>query len=302
MSADYDDEPPLRDRRRAASVLGDRSTRPLVYGALGIGAVLVLGIGGWSLLGGHHGGIPVLGPPPGPVKVKPANPGGMQIVDQQGGDSDATGHGDAHLAPDPEQPNPNALARRYGQEEPAPAAPPAVSSPSADHAAAAGKQDGDQGGAAVPAGSGQPSDPKAAGGAGSAVGASSSASGAAAGSASERTHGPGQGTVAPHEVAPVEKVASEPDRPDVAPETKGGAYKVQLAALETEGQARQEWERLSHKAGGALFGQAPIIEPVMHGGKTLYRLRTGGFASVQAARAFCVKLRAAQIACTPAQF
>ncbi|WP_051528438.1 hypothetical protein [Asaia astilbis] len=107
LSADYDDEPVFRRRSAGgglSAVLGsDVMTRRLVYGAAGLGALLVVGVGGWSLLGGHSGGIPVIGPPPGPVRDRPADPGGMQIM-SGGADLDVTGKGEAHLAPEPEQP------------------------------------------------------------------------------------------------------------------------------------------------------------------------------------------------------
>ncbi|MBM9403081.1 SPOR domain-containing protein, partial [Gluconacetobacter azotocaptans] len=133
MSADYDDEPPVRDRppsagHRAAGILygflgSDPATRRLAYGAAGLGGLLVLAIGGWVLMGHQQSGIPVLGPPPGPVRVRPLDPGGMQVLgaDAPTGDDGAV----ARLAPGPEQPRPDALAQQYGAPSPGSASAPA---------------------------------------------------------------------------------------------------------------------------------------------------------------------------------
>ncbi|MBB2160901.1 SPOR domain-containing protein [Gluconacetobacter sacchari] len=147
MSADYDDDPPPRTRpaRRAGGLLdsllgADPTTRRLAYGAAGLGGLLVIAIGGWALVGHHQTGIPVLGPPPGPVRVRPLDPGGMQVLGAEApsGDDGAV----ARLAPGPEQPRPDRLAQQYGQPPEPPAAPAAPASspapaPSSAPAAAA---------------------------------------------------------------------------------------------------------------------------------------------------------------------
>ncbi|GBQ65348.1 SPOR domain-containing protein [Komagataeibacter swingsii] len=134
----------LMARVAGSNLLGDDPlTRRLVYGAAGLGGVLVVAIGGWSLFGHHQGGIPILGPPPGPVRVKPADPGGMQILGA--GDGMPADGGVMRLSPPPEQPQPDAMARQYGQAagdgEPAPApaqaapAVPPATPPAADTSA-----------------------------------------------------------------------------------------------------------------------------------------------------------------------
>ncbi|MFT8419787.1 MAG: SPOR domain-containing protein, partial [Acetobacter sp.] len=106
MSMDYDDKPstrPAMGSKLAGSnrlmellttFLGSESgTRRLAYGAAGLGGLLVLGIGGWAVLGHRQSGIPVMGPPPVAMRTKPVDPGGMQLdtlalpetdTDQQG--------------------------------------------------------------------------------------------------------------------------------------------------------------------------------------------------------------------------
>jgi SPOR domain len=109
----------------------DPTTRRLTLIAAGFGSALMAIMGAWSLGGGGHhlvrtlateGEVPVIEPPPGPMKVKPANPGGMQISANQnlfGSPSDDK----EKLAPPPQVPDPAAL------QPPPP--PPALPKPAA---------------------------------------------------------------------------------------------------------------------------------------------------------------------------
>ena len=76
---------------------------------------------------------------------------------------------------------------------------------------------------------------------------------------------------------------------------KGGLVTLQLGAFSTRDKADAAWT----KAGGdgALSGLTKRIEPVEHDGVTLYRLRAGGVASADAAKALCGRLHAAGAAC-----
>lgn len=112
----------------------DPGTRRLALIAGGLGGLLVVVVGGWSLLGHHHdGGIPVIDPAPGPVRVRPVDPGGMQLMSTQV--AQTNGPGAQALAPGPEQAAPQALqaavdaARRA--DMPAPAPPAKVDRPAA---------------------------------------------------------------------------------------------------------------------------------------------------------------------------
>ncbi len=87
----------------------DPATKRLSIIACGIGAVLVALVGGWSLTGHRAGGIPVIEAPTGPMRVKPADPGGMQLMGAEPPPSTADG-GTTSLAPGPEKPDPQALA------------------------------------------------------------------------------------------------------------------------------------------------------------------------------------------------
>jgi len=333
LSNDYDDEPPPRRRAAAAgsasgagrltSVLGnDPATRKLVGGAVGIGVVLLLAVGGWSLMGSHHGGIPIIGPPPGPVKDRPADPGGMQIMGGDDGDTDMTGNGEAHLAPGPEQPDTKALARQYGVPPGTPAPEtPKTDAPKADGAAPdnapAAQTPAIPPEAAAPADTGQMSP-------GTALPATvpekpqdQAAAPAEAPKAAPPKEAPKKEEAPVHHAArPAEKAlpAPVPEPANVgppkaaspaAPKTEtsgGGSHEVQLGALDSEAAARKEWDSLRHQAPALFAGHTPLFEKTTRGDHTFVRLRIGGFADLKSARAYCVKLHAQSVACTPAQF
>jgi SPOR domain len=105
----------------------DPATRRLVFIAAGLGGALLVMIGAWSLMG-HGGGetVPVIAPPAGPLRVKPANPGGMQvpgagqpIFSQPAGGTEAQ----SSLMPAPERPDPQALLARGTPPASRPATP-----------------------------------------------------------------------------------------------------------------------------------------------------------------------------------
>jgi hypothetical protein len=172
-----------------------------------------------------------------PIRVKPENPGGMQVA---GADADILSGGtemkDGKLGPAPEAPAPQALT--------APPAPPPVVA------------------AAVPA----PAPVVAA--------------------------------------TPAKPVAAKPapaaeKRPATPP--ANGAL-VQLTAVQSEDAARSEWQRLSKRLPDLLGQRKPAFSKTEHDGKALWRVRTGGFADVPQATAFCEKVRAKGVGCSVADF
>jgi hypothetical protein len=58
----------------------DSGTRRLAIIAAGLGGGLVVLVGGWSLLGHHSTGVPVIEADSSPLRVKPENPGGMTVA------------------------------------------------------------------------------------------------------------------------------------------------------------------------------------------------------------------------------
>jgi hypothetical protein len=101
----------------------DPGTRRLALIAGGLGGVLLAVVGGWSLMGHRNATVPVVQADSRPMRVKPENPGGMQVA---GADEDILSGGkqagDGKLAPPPEAPAPQAL-----RSPPPP--PPVVAAP-----------------------------------------------------------------------------------------------------------------------------------------------------------------------------
>lgn len=264
----------------------DPGTRRLAIFAGGIGGALVLLVGIWSFTGHHQGGVPVIEPDSRPVRVKPANPGGMQIAGANdslfSGDSD----GKQVMAPPPEVPQPQALKAEEkaavataappppAKAEPAPA--PAAASPAAPFDAVKSlRRTETESHAAEP--------PKP----------------VAAREARDARH------PAP---VPLTPPASRSDlgvaaRPAVLPATRSAhGVLVQLAALESEGAARTEWKRLERRYGSLLDGHAPSFTHTEHAGRTFWRVRTGGFTDVAQAVAFCHRVKAKGGGCAVASF
>lgn len=333
LSADYDDEPVFRRRSAGAggglsALLGsDVMTRRLVYGAAGLGALLVLGVGGWSLLGGHSSGIPVIGPPPGPVRDRPADPGGMQIMGD-GTDLDVTGKGEAHLAPEPEQPRPEALAARTAPETPPADRNSSAAQPTDPQGTTSASTS--QANPPVPDGSATAS-PSGQGAAGQDTSTQNAAaslpdtsvqklpeSGAGSDaetprktaaqkpSSAETPAIPAPAPSAPASSASVSSgpLPAAPEKPAASPSAKPatGGHMIQLAALGSDADAKATWSKLSKQASDLLSDRTPMIEQKTINGHVFYRLRVGGFDTAQSARAFCVRLHARSIACTPAVF
>ncbi len=106
----------------------DVGTRRLLMAASGLGLVLVVGMGVWSLTGHRAAGVPTIEADSRPLRVKPDNPGGMTAIGASeqvlSGGAEAVGD----LAPAAEKPDPQAL-RAQRQALAAPTAPPAAPIP-----------------------------------------------------------------------------------------------------------------------------------------------------------------------------
>lgn len=109
--------PSYRPQRHASGVDPDLKRMALMAG--GIGVVLVAVIGGWQLLGEPGRAVPVIEAPAGPIRVKPDNPGGMQVVGAEEQELAPGADQSAALAPPPETP---ALAALRAEQQAAVAA------------------------------------------------------------------------------------------------------------------------------------------------------------------------------------
>jgi hypothetical protein len=224
----------------------DPGTRRLAVIAGGLGVVLVVVVGGWEVIGHRSDTVPVVQADNRPIRVKPDNPGGMQVAGANedilsGGTEPSAGK----LAPLPEAPAPQAL-RAPPQAPPAP--PPVMTTPAPPPAPLP-----------APVVSAAPAKPAAT---------------AKAAEAAEK-------------------------RPAATP--ANGAL-VQLAAVRSEDAAKSEWERLSKRLPELLASRHPAFSKTEHDGRTLWRVRTGGFADVPQATSFCEKVRAKGAACSVADF
>ncbi len=219
----------------------DPDMRRMAIVAAGFGGALALIIGAFSLSHRVHHGVPVILAQTGPVRIKPADPGGMKVAG-----AEEVNAGAERLAPEPEKPALHALhARVHAAAKPA-AEPAIAAAPPAPTAAATA--------APMPA-------------------------------------------IAP---APAVQHASATAAIPASDLPRGTS--IQLAAFENQQAAEQDWGRLSARMPGLFDGHKPEIERALVAGRTVYRLRTAGFANIAAATQFCGKVRAEGGDCTIAAF
>lgn len=73
---------------------------------------------------------------------------------------------------------------------------------------------------------------------------------------------------------------------------------VQLAAVDSEGAAQSEWQRLAKRMPDLLGDHRPVVERADRDGRAVWRVRTGGFTDIAEATAFCARVRAKGAACS----
>ena len=245
--------------RRGMDVDGKRR---MVIAASLAGGLAVVAVG-WSMLGHRSHSVPVVQADSSPVRVKPANPGGLQVAGA--GNEIFSGGNDTtvdKLAPPPEVPDPQAL--KAVAPPPAPVLKP-VETPAL---------------ASAP-----PAPPRP----------------PAAADAAPRQAANADIAPKPAPVATAAPAAAAADRHPAPPHAVKGPL-VQLAALSTEPAAKVEWERLSHRLPDLLGGRQPAISKIERDGHTFWRVRTGGFSDIAQATVFCERVRAKGGGCSVADF
>lgn len=229
---------------------------------LAVGALIAALV--WGFSRGSSRNAPLIEADARPIKVRPDNPGGLRvpnqdelIFDRNRGARPATQGG---LAPEAENPRVDQLRQQLAEraaQEAARSAPP-------------------------PAAPAQPAAPQAA--PRSAPQATAPAAPAPPATTSALT--------APSLPAPVPANAER-----FAPVANGRAQ-VQLGALPSEAAARGEWDRLQKRVPELLGNRRVSLAPFDREGQTtLYRIRTGGFADAATARAFCDEMKTRSIPC-----
>lgn len=242
---------------------GPGRSRTVVIGAMALAGVVLAGVGGWAVMGRRPAAIPIIEADSRPLRVKPDNPGGMQVA---GADELVMGDGAGgsdRMAPAPEAPAPQALRAQMQQAAPQPAArnEPAATAP-------------------IPAATTPAATPPT----------SSSPLPDTLARAVPMARTPAQ---AASPAIPAATPAATPARPGVS---------VQLAAVDTQAAATAEWQRLTKRMPEILDGRRPTIQKAERDGHAIWRVRTGGFADMAEATGFCTRLRAKGGNCTIASF
>lgn len=244
-------------------------------------------IAGWYYVGtqfltGDDSGIPLMKADKGPVKVRPINPGGMEVPDRDKLVYDRMqGNGERprveRLLPAPETPLP----------------PPSRELPKQLEAAAPAPESAKDLAAVAPA-AGPVTPPPAKAG-------TSRAPPVHAGPSVPP--GPAAATPTVEEVLAAVRPPPAPKTP--APKTpakgasKAPAYRVQLAAVRSLERAQGEWDRLRRKNTDLLGKLALSVVKADLGPKkgVFYRLRAGPLADEAAARALCATLASRKVGC-----
>lgn len=78
-----------------------------------------------------------------------------------------------------------------------------------------------------------------------------------------------------------------------------GTRLVQLGAFDDEETARSEWTRLQGRFGELLAAKSMVVQSAQSGGRTFFRLRATGFDGEEDTRRFCVALLAENVSCIP---
>lgn len=293
------ERPPLPDDRAR----GPMSRWPLV-GFIALAALAGFGAVGWYAYDrlGHRpaeGVAPLIRAADGPIKVRPAEPGGMRIPDRdkevlKTPTERATEERVERLLPPPEEPV---------APPPAEVAPPAPINPPPPPVAAEPKPPSEAAMPPAPSPDELPPAIRPAPAAGEAPQAPPSAPPAKPAQEAQEAQ-------KAHETQKAQEAAAPaPEQPEAAPAQTAavpppplraaGAWRIQIGALRSDSDARARWQRLKRANADLLAGLDPQIERVDLGaGKgVFYRLQTGPFADQAKADALCDALKDRKLGC-----
>jgi len=292
--------------RRAASSDNSKSFSVVIGVTLG---VLVAAGAGWYFLRGSGvtftpGAVGFIKADPTPYKIRPDNPGGLQVENQDKLVYDRVAKGDApprveNLLPPAEEPIAPPKPAVIEAPKPAPVTPePAkVETPPAPEPAKAevakvepAKPEPAKAEVApTPAKPAEPEpDPLAA---------------AVAAATGGRTSATGPITVTPQAPAPESAPSAEAQTAAVVPSPApaagtGPIFQIQLASVLSEQAALAEWKRISAKHTDLLGSYTPAVTQADLGERgVFYRLRAGPLADKAAADSLCASLAAVNVGC-----
>ncbi len=274
-----------------------RRRHPLVLAGVMVAIAVTAGLGGYmySRFSSEEAPaeVPLVRAEPGPTKKRPAEPGGMEIPNQDklvygAVTGEPVDEKPERLLPPPEEPLPPPLPpASASQPAPAvqasPAQPPAPAPTPAPKAVAK----------AAPSAAEIPPPPQAATKAAKTAEAAKAVIEKAAGATSKA---PAEKTVK----KTVQKAAKKTVKKATATAAAaGGGYLVQLASFRSKAKADAAWAKYSKAHGDLLRGLKPLVTRVDLGADKgiYYRLRAGPLGGAAEARALCAKLKARKLGC-----
>jgi hypothetical protein len=245
----------------------DPDTKKLALIAAGVGGALVVLVGVWGAVGHRPAGVPVIAADSRPIRVRPENPGGLQVAGANdeilsGGDTDGEA---GKLAPPAEMPAPQALRAQQDAARAAEDAAKSVPAPALTASLPAPSQ-------TVPH------------------------------QAVHESHPPPMAALPAQRPAPPPAQHPAPTASSAPAQTQPGGRQVQLAALGSEEAARTEWQHLAKRMPDLFNGRRPAFSKTEHDGHALWRLRIGGFTDTAQATIFCERVRAKGAGCSVASF
>ncbi|HYG85103.1 MAG TPA: SPOR domain-containing protein [Azospirillum sp.] len=294
---------PSRPRRRGLVALGFA-----VVGTAAFAGVILYAYNRGERVA-PDGGPPVIQADASPTKLRPEQPGGMDVPHQDKLVYDRLNHGGKdgrpqveHLLPPPEQPLPRPIVTPQVPTMPELPPPPAVAPlppPPAGGTTTVPRGIPDdvlppvappppvQVQAALP-----PALPQ--GGQTSEVAALPAAPPKApqpAPAAAPKAAGPGVLT-APK--ATPQPAAAQPPK---APAASGGGFRIQLAAVRTEAEAQAEWKRIASRYPDAIGGLSMRVAKADLGERGIFYRVQGGSVDEARAKAICAQLKAQNVGC-----